>query len=105
MALMTDFEEQIKGINHIRNTIINETSRFICYNQIIYDDMRLEMSEYAGLTLAVRDASVRTEVKPMYDQVSIMILDDDGKVQFSRKCTFLNIDEVLHIHLVFKHVV
>ena len=79
MATMTDYEEQIQFINRIRNAVINATSRIICYNQTIYDDIRLEMSEYAGLTLAVRDASVLTEVQPMYDRATIMILDDDGK--------------------------
>ena len=83
MAPMTDYEEQIRGINHIRNTVINATRRIICYNQPIYDDMRLEMSEYAGLTLAVRDSSVLTLVRPMYDQVAIEILDNDGKVHFT----------------------
>ena len=79
MATMTDYEEQIRGNNHIRNAVITATSRIICYNQTIYDDIRLEMSEYAGLTLAVRDASVLTEVQPMYDRATIMILDDDCK--------------------------
>ena len=83
MAPMTDYEEQIRGINHIRNIDINATRRIICYNQPIYDDMRLEMSEYAGLTLDIRDSSVFTVVRPMYDQVAIEILDNDGKVHFT----------------------
>ena len=79
MAPLTDYEEQIRGINRIRNTVINATRRIICYSQTIYDDVRLEMSEYAGLTLAIRDASVLTEVQPMYDFVAIEIIDDDGE--------------------------
>ena len=78
MAPMTDYEEQIRFANRIRNDIINATRRIICYNQIIYDDIRLEVSEYAGLTLAVRDSSVITLVRPLYDQVAIQILDDDS---------------------------
>ena len=78
MAPRTDYEEQISGINHVRSTVINATSRVVCYNQLIYNDMHLEMSEYAGLTLAVRDASVHTEVQQMYDQLAIQILDDDS---------------------------
>ena len=77
MAPGTDFEEQQLGLNLIRDTVINETRRVICYDLPIYNDMRLEVSEYAGLTLAVRDATVRTVVRPMYDQVAILILDDD----------------------------
>ena len=75
----TDYEEQIRGINYIRNTVINTTRKVTCYNQTIYD-VRLEMSEYAGLTLAVRDATVLTLVQPMYDEVAIQILDDDSKL-------------------------
>ena len=74
----TDYEEQIRGINRIRNDIINVTRRLICYNFPIYDDLRLEMSEYLGLTLAVRDSSAFTLVRPFYDQVAIQILDDDS---------------------------
>ena len=76
----TDYEEQLFGINRIRDTVINETRRLICYNQTIYDDVRLEPSEYAGLALAVSEASLHTVVEPMYDQLAIHILDDDGKL-------------------------
>ena len=78
-----DYEEQISGINRIRNDIINATRRIICYNQIIYDDVRLEMMEYAGLTLDIRDSTVRTIVMSMYDQVAIQIVDDDGKLHLN----------------------
>ena len=79
MAPGADYEEQKRGINHIRDKFINET-RSMCYNQTIYNDVRLEMSEYVGLTLAVRDSSVHTEIQPLYDQVAIRILDDDSKL-------------------------
>ena len=86
MSSRTDYEEQISGINHVRSTVISATSRVMCYNQLIYNDMHLEMSEFAGLTLAVRDASVRTEVQPMYDQVAIKILDDDCELLINTHC-------------------
>ena len=73
MAPRTDYEEQIRGINRIRNTVINAMRRIICYNLPIYGDIRLEMSEYAGLTLDIGDASVLTLVRPMYDQVAMMM--------------------------------
>ena len=82
----TDYEEQIRGTNRIRDTVINATRMIICYNQTIYDDMRLEASEYAGLTLAVRDSSVLTVVQPMYDQVTVQILDDDSELHFGIVC-------------------
>ena len=82
MAPLADYEEQIRGINRIRDTVINATRRIVCYSQIIYDDMRLEVTEYAGLTLAVRDSSVLTEVQRMYDQVTIQIIDDDSELHF-----------------------
>lgn len=79
----SDYEQQVFGFNQIRNEEINATRRIICYNQTIYDDVRLEMSEYVGMTLTVDDLETRTTVntleQPMYDQVAIQILDDDGK--------------------------
>ena len=83
MAPLTDYEEQIEGVNRIRNIVINATRRIICYNQFIYDDVRLETTEYAGLTLAIRDSSVLTRIQPMYDQVAIQILDDDSELHYS----------------------
>ena len=70
------------GINRIMNTAITETSRLICYDQITYDDIRLEVAEYAGLALAVRveETSVQTKVEPMYDNVAIRILDNDSEL-------------------------
>ena len=99
MAPLTDYEEQIRGINRIRNMVINATRRIICYNQHIYDDIRLEMSEYAGLTLAVRDSSVPTVIQPMYDQVAIQILDDDSTFHLSMKQHIIhNLEKFLHFY-------
>ena len=81
----TDYEEQMRSNNRIRDTVINATRRIICYNLPIYDDMQLEVTEYAGLTLAVRDSSVLTEVQPVYNQTAIQIIDDDSKLHFVHK--------------------
>ena len=75
----TDFAQQVRFINAIDDEVISETSRVVCYNQTIYDDMRVEANEYAGLTLGVARATVLTEVKPMYNFSAILIVDDDGK--------------------------
>ena len=80
MIPMSDYEQQVLGFNDIRNRIINSTRRVVCYNQTIYDDPRLEAAEYIGLTLAIRHATVSTNIQPMYDKVAILILDDDGKM-------------------------
>ena len=79
---MTDYEEQTIGTNLIRDTVITATRRIICYNQTIYNDMRLEVSEYTGLGLIVDNAlsTVLTEVEPMYNESAILIIDDDGKL-------------------------
>ena len=79
MAPQSDYEEQIEGLNRIRDKVINDTIRVISYHLPIYDDLRLEMTEYAGLTLAVRESLFHTEVRPMYDKIAILILDDDSK--------------------------
>ena len=82
MIPFSDYEQQQMLSNRIRNIGINATRRVICYDQPIYDDMRLEVSEYFGMTLTVQDRlpnTTFTEIRPMYDQVAILILDDDGK--------------------------
>ena len=81
MAPLTDYQEQTRSRNIIRNTVINATRRVVCYDQPIYDDVRLELPEYAGLTLDVRESPnlIITKVQSMYDQVAIQIVDDDSK--------------------------
>ena len=77
----SDFQEQVQGVNQISRLTINQTMRIICYNQVIYDDLRLEVAEYAGLTLQVIDSlsSVMTIVEPGYADSAILILDDDSE--------------------------
>ena len=82
---MTDYEEQTIGINLITDTVINATRRIICYNQTIYNDMRLEVPEYTGLGLVPDNvlSTVLTEVEPMYDNSAILIIDDDSKLHIT----------------------
>ena len=76
---MTDYEEQTIGVNLIRDTKFTARRRIICYNQTIYNDMCLEVAEYTGLGLVPNTLStVLTEVEPMYNESSILIIDDDG---------------------------
>ena len=81
----TDFAQQTRAVNVIDRIIITEERRLICYNQPIYDDPCLEPDEYAGLTLGVIDeddfdrTTVLTEVEPLCDQVSILIVDNDSE--------------------------
>ena len=82
MIPFSDYEQQQLLSNRIRNNVINATRRIICYDQPVYDDVRLEVSEYFGLTLfndTVRSSIKRINIRPMYDQVAILIIDDDGK--------------------------
>ena len=79
----TDYAEQTFGVNAINDQPINATRRIICYDQPIYDDGRLEVSEYAGLTLDVDDniqfTTARTEMQDLFGFASIRILDDDSE--------------------------
>ena len=83
MRERTDYAEQTFGVNAIDDQLINATRRIICYNQPIYDDERLEVSEYAGLTLDIDDnirfTTVPAEVQDLYDFASIRIVDDDSE--------------------------
>ena len=83
MADGTDFAQQTRAVNVIDDTFITELMRIICYNQTIYDDVLLEENEYIGLSLGVIDISttIFANVRPMYDQASILIVDNDpGKL-------------------------
>ena len=78
----TDYAQQTRYTNLIDDIIIRQEMRVVCYNQSIYDDLRVELDEYAGLTLGVWDnrfTTVLTLVEPMYDQASILILDNDSE--------------------------
>ena len=78
----SDFAQQTRAINVIDDSVIRQEMRVICYNQSIYDDLRLEPDEYAGLTLGIWQnqlTTVLTLVKPMYDQASILIMDNDSE--------------------------
>ena len=84
MADGTDFSQQTPAVNVIDDTFITAVMRVICYNQPIYEDMHVEPDKYAGLTLGVIDnnnllTTVLTEVKSMYDQASILIVDNDSE--------------------------
>ena len=87
MIPFSDYEQQQLLSNRIRSIGINATRRIICYDQPIYNDMRLEVSEYFGMTLTVQMArtTLLTEIRPMYDQVAILILDDDGEKERERE--------------------
>ena len=86
MADGTDYAQQTAADNVIDDILITEyTRRIVCYNQPIYEDLHLEPNEYAGLTLGVIDnvhTTIITHVKLMYDQASILILDNDSELCF-----------------------
>ena len=91
MADGTDFAQQTPATNVIDDTFITEETRLICYNQLIYDDMHVELDEYAGLTLGVIDnnnvlTTIPTRMEPMYDQVSILIVDNDSELMTQYAC-------------------
>ena len=86
----------------MRNERITELHRRICYNQTIYDDALLEATEYAGLTLRVRDLEsmggpTTAETVVGISHAAIRILDDESKLSSTIKLRTCNInDSVLH---------
>ena len=78
----TDYAQQTLADNVIDDTFITQEMRVLCYNQPIYEDNCLEPDEFASLTIGVIDilTTVLTEVKPMYDQASILIVDNDSEL-------------------------
>ena len=71
-----DYQQQLLGFNDLSDIQILEKRRRICYNQIIYNDVKLECDEWTGLTLQIRASTARTVTR--IDQTAIRIIDDDG---------------------------
>ena len=76
---MADYEEETISYSTISEipTVIEEPERMGCYNQVIYDDLRLEKTEYAGLQVRPDDSAVHVE--NMYGNSVFAIIDDDSK--------------------------
>ena len=72
-----DYPQQLLGFNDLRNIHITETRRTICYNQTVYDDVRLEADEWTSLTLQIGASTARTGTG--IDHTAIRIIDDDGR--------------------------
>ena len=77
----TDFSQQTLFVNSIDDVFITQLMRIVCYNQPIYEDLRLELDEYVGLTLGINEVgtTVRTLVRLIYDEASILIVDNDSE--------------------------
>ena len=74
-----DYPPPVQYFNPIMNMVITGTTRAICYNQIIYDDIRVEEDEFFSLTLIVQDGSaLKTTVHSQLSSTFVWILDDDG---------------------------
>ena len=96
MASRTDFAQQTMRINAIDEKRIGETEtkpieliRIVCYDQPIYEDMRVEGDEWLGLTLGVDRSSVLTDVQPMYNQSAILIQDNDSEFITIYHCKYI----------------
>ena len=80
MIPRSDYEEETRFSSTIRSTFIEEERRQICYNQVVYDDERLELTETAGLGLVPDDLDTDVYVEPFYGDSVFFIIDDDGIV-------------------------
>ena len=74
----TDYPQQTSTVNLIYNQQITNEIRIVCYNQTIYDDGRLEASEYVGLSLGIRQATAITNIYQGYNFAAIQIVDNDS---------------------------
>ena len=74
----SDYEEETQFASTIRSTFIEEERRQICYNQVIYDDDCVELTETVGLTLVPDDLDTPVEVEPFYGDCVFFIIDNDG---------------------------
>ena len=74
----SDYAEETRFASTIRSTFVEEFRRQICYNQVVYDNERLELIETAGLKLVPDDLDTQVEVEPSYSDSVFFIIDDDG---------------------------
>ena len=85
----SDYEEETRFASTIRSTFIEEERRQICYDQVVYDDERLELTETAGLGLVPDDLDTQVEVEPSYGDSIFFIIDDDGMLEIMNvQCTY-----------------
>ena len=97
MISRSDYEEETQFASTIRSTFITEERRQICYDQVIYDDERLELMESAGLRLvpADPDSIIPIEVEPYYEDSVFFIIDDDGIIYILTNVLF---QVCTHVH-------
>ena len=80
MEPMTDYEQETLFYSQIRGTSITNDRRMICYDQVIYDDSCLELTEYVGLGLNEVGNLVDVDIEESYGDSAITIYDDDSKI-------------------------
>ena len=86
MDPLADYPPPVQYFNPIKNMVITGTTRAICYNQTIYDDIRVEDNEFFSLTLIVQDGSaMKTSVHSQLSNTFVWILDNDGTLFTVRK--------------------
>ena len=73
-----DYEQQIHGCNKMQYLAI-AGGQTVCYHQRVYDDTRVEPTEYTGLTLLVSNTTAATVVERSH--TVIRINDDDCKCE------------------------
>ena len=76
---MADFEEETRFHSTLRDELITEVNRMVCYNQVIYNDLCLELTEYIGLGLDEVDNIIEVNIEKRYGDSVIAIIDDDSK--------------------------
>ena len=79
MIIRSDYEEETRFASTIRSTFIEELRRQLCYDQVVYDDVRLELTETTGLGLVPDDLDTGVEAEPLYSDSVVFIIDDDSE--------------------------
>ena len=78
---MADYTARVEGFEPIKNKVITESIRTICYNHTIYDDNQIEDDELFSLTLIIEsESAIITQVDPQLSSTIVKIVDDDGKL-------------------------
>ena len=80
-----DYEQQIRGCNRMLSSPLRE-GETVCYEQVVYDDLRVEDNEFINIRLHLKESEQATVLDDRYADIGIE--DDDCKFYILYKLNF-----------------
>ena len=78
---LADYPPPLEGrTEQIKDIPITQTTRVVCYNQILYDDEKVEGDEYFRIKLIIQSGSTAgTIIQSSHSSAVVRIVDNDSK--------------------------